>query len=43
MADEIDDESAPQVVADALIRQKVPDVKKIARMLAVKGGDDFSC
>src|SRR5258708_13405031 len=42
MADEIDDESAPQVVADALIRQKIADVKKIARMLAVKGGDDFS-
>lgn len=43
MADEIDDKSAPQVVADALIRQKIADVKKIARMLAVKGGDDFSC
>lgn len=28
---------------DALIRQKIADVKKIARMLAVKGGDDFSC
>lgn len=42
MADEIDDESASQVVAYALIRQKIADVKKIARVLAVKGGDDFS-
>ena len=42
VAEDVDDEGFPQVVADALVRKQVADVEKIARVLAVERRDKLA-
>jgi hypothetical protein len=42
VAEDVDDESFPQVFADALVREKVADIEQVARMLAVQRRDELA-
>ena len=43
MADQLNDKRSAQIVADALIREQVADIEKIARMLPVQRRHDLPC
>ena len=41
VADEVDNEGLTEIICDALVRQQIPNVEQVARMLPVECGDDL--